>query len=34
VTPDPVDVAGFETFFARHRRGLAVERAAIEALRM
>jgi sugar (pentulose or hexulose) kinase len=33
VAPDPRDVAGFETFFARHRAGLAIERAAIEALR-
>jgi sugar (pentulose or hexulose) kinase len=33
VAPDPRDVEGFETFFARHRAGLAVERAAIEALR-
>ena len=32
VEPDPRDVAGFDAFFARHRRGLAVERAAIEAL--
>jgi sugar (pentulose or hexulose) kinase len=33
VLPDPADVAGFAEFFERHRRGLAVERAAIEALR-
>jgi sugar (pentulose or hexulose) kinase len=32
VTPDPADVAGFEAFFARHRRGLAIERAAVESL--
>jgi sugar (pentulose or hexulose) kinase len=32
VEPDPRDVEGFDAFFARHRRGLAVERAAIEAL--
>ncbi len=33
VPPDPSDVEGFSTFFERHARGLAVERAAIEALR-
>jgi hypothetical protein len=33
VEPDPRDVSGFEAFFARHARGLAVERAAIEALK-
>jgi sugar (pentulose or hexulose) kinase len=33
VRPDPRDVAGFEEFFARHARGLAIERAAVEALR-
>lgn len=32
VAPDPSDVAGFARFFERHGRGLAVERAAIEAL--
>ena len=32
VAPDPVDVIGFDAFYARHRRGLAVERAAVEAL--
>jgi sugar (pentulose or hexulose) kinase len=32
IAPDPDDVAGFEMFFARHRRGLAIERAAVEAL--
>ena len=32
VAPDPADVAGFEAFFARHRRGLAIERAAVDAL--
>ena len=32
VLPDPADVAGFAEFYARHQRGLAVERAAIEAL--
>ena len=33
IRPDPGDVAGFEEFFARHARGLAIERAAVEALR-
>ncbi len=33
VAPDPRDVAGFAQFFARHRRGLAIEREAVKALR-
>jgi sugar (pentulose or hexulose) kinase len=33
VHPDPRDVAGFDAFFARHAAGLAIERAAITALR-
>jgi sugar (pentulose or hexulose) kinase len=32
VQPDPRDVEGFGEFYARHNRGLAIERAAIEAL--
>jgi sugar (pentulose or hexulose) kinase len=32
VKPDPKDVAGFARFFERHRKGLAIERAAIGAL--
>jgi sugar (pentulose or hexulose) kinase len=32
VTPDPRDVAGFETYYKRHTKGLAVERAAVQAL--
>ena len=32
VLPDPTDAAGFAEFYARHQRGLAIERAAIEAL--
>ncbi len=32
VMPDPRDVKGFEEFFARHTRGLAIEREAITAL--
>jgi hypothetical protein len=31
-TPEPDDVTGFDTYMERHRRGLAIERAAIEAL--
>ncbi len=32
VKPEPRDVKGFAEFFARHARGLAIEREAIEAL--
>jgi len=32
VRPDPRDVKGFAEFFARHRRGLAIEREAVKAL--
>jgi len=32
VAPDPDDVTGFEAFFERHARGLAIERAAVESL--
>jgi hypothetical protein len=30
--PDPRDVKGFEAFFERHARGLAIEREAVKAL--
>lgn len=30
--PDPRDVSGFAEFFERHKRGLAIERAAVTAL--
>ncbi len=33
VEPDARDVAGFETFIERYKKGLAIERAAVEALR-
>ncbi len=33
VQPDPRDVEGFAAFFARHSKGLAIERAAVDALR-
>ena len=32
VAPDPRDVAGFNEFHARHRAGLAIERAAVQSL--
>jgi sugar (pentulose or hexulose) kinase len=32
MAPDPRDVAGFAAYFARHRRGLAIEREAVAAL--
>jgi sugar (pentulose or hexulose) kinase len=33
VKPDPRDVQGFAEFFARHEKGLAIEREAVKALR-
>ena len=33
MAPDPRDVQGFAEFFARHQRGLIVEREAVKALR-
>jgi sugar (pentulose or hexulose) kinase len=32
VEPDPRDVKGFAEYFARHRKGLAIEREAVKAL--
>jgi sugar (pentulose or hexulose) kinase len=32
IKPEPRDVQGFAEFFTRHEQGLAVERAAVEAL--
>jgi sugar (pentulose or hexulose) kinase len=32
VPPDPRDVQGFAEFFARHSKGLAIEREAVKAL--
>jgi sugar (pentulose or hexulose) kinase len=32
VEPDPQDVAGFETYFARYTAVLGAERAAVDAL--
>ncbi len=33
VRPDPDDVKGFDDFFGRHTRGLAIERVAVQVLR-
>jgi sugar (pentulose or hexulose) kinase len=33
ITPDPRDVMGFAEFFARHAKGLSIEREAVQALR-
>lgn len=32
IAPDPEDVAGFETFIERYKKGLAIEKAAVEKL--
>jgi len=32
VQPDPSDVAGFDQFFERYHKGLAIERAAVDSL--
>jgi hypothetical protein len=33
VNPDPRDVKGFAEFFARHKKGLAIEREAVKSLK-
>jgi len=33
IAPDPADVAGFATFMERYKRGLDIERAAVDGLR-
>jgi len=33
IAPDPGDVAGFTEFMARYRKGLVIERAAVDALK-
>jgi sugar (pentulose or hexulose) kinase len=33
ITPDPRDVDGFATFMERYKKGLVIERAAVDALR-
>lgn len=32
IEPDPADMDGFETFMERYRKGLSIERAAVDAL--
>ncbi len=32
IPAEPDDVTGFDAYMERHRRGLAIERAAVEAL--
>ena len=32
LNPDPPDVKGFQLFFDRYQKGLAIERAAVENL--
>ena len=32
VDPDPADVAGFDQFIERYKKGLAIEKAAVEVL--
>ncbi len=31
IAPDPKDVAGFTVFMERYKKGLVIERAAVEA---
>jgi sugar (pentulose or hexulose) kinase len=33
IAPDPKDVAGFTAFMERYKKGLVIERAAVDALR-
>jgi sugar (pentulose or hexulose) kinase len=33
IAPDPGDVAGFTAFMVRYRKGLVIERAAVDALK-
>jgi len=33
ITPDPADVAGFTAFMERYKKGLVIERAAVDGLR-
>jgi len=32
IAPDPADVAGFAAFMERYKKGLAIERAAVDGL--
>jgi sugar (pentulose or hexulose) kinase len=34
VTPDPADVEGFAAFMERYKQGLAIERTAVDALKL
>ena len=33
IAPDPEDVAGFQVFIERYKKGLAIEQAAVENLK-
>ena len=33
IAPDPADVDGFSTFMERYKKGLVIERAAVDGLR-
>ena len=33
MNPDPADVAGFEMFIERYKKGLPIERSAVESLK-
>ena len=33
IAPDPADVAGFTTFMERYKKGLVIERAAVDGLK-
>jgi hypothetical protein len=33
IAPDPADVDGFATFMERYKKGLVIERTAVDALR-
>ena len=33
IAPDPVDVDGFAAFMDRYKKGLVIERAAVDGLR-
>jgi sugar (pentulose or hexulose) kinase len=34
IAPDPSDVAGFSAFMARYKKGLVIERTAVDALKV
>ena len=33
IEPDPIDIEGFAAFMERYKAGLAIEKAAVEALK-